>query len=173
MIKMRMSEKEMQEGRRAGIPDAILGKMSIGMELTDRENEIVRSRGKVYVPPHLRAGKKVRPHLRDFLTGLTPKGYKVKFKEIEVEEIRKTSMGYEFVISDKVSPYDEFLGDKIGGVEYLDFEEFTNTFLKQQYSEEEMINIYDELRYSEFTWTPFKLPKPLKIEVQYHVRDWI
>jgi len=69
MVKVlsQMSEKEIAEGRRAGIPENIMGKIVWGMQLEEKEKEIVKSRGKVYVLGHTkeRGMIKVKPQLRD------------------------------------------------------------------------------------------------------------
>jgi len=72
-IQIPMSEKEVREARRSNIPDYIIGKMSQGFELNEREKEKVHSKGKVYVLAHSkeRGRVKVKPQLRDL-----PKGSK-------------------------------------------------------------------------------------------------
>jgi len=60
-----MLPKEIDEGRRAGIPESILGKMARGVGLTVREKNVIIKHGKVYVEGYFKAGRKVRPQLRD------------------------------------------------------------------------------------------------------------
>jgi len=63
---MRMSEKEIAEARRARIPEQIISKMAQGIEPSEREKEIIKKLGKVYVEAHKKNGKWVKPQLRDF-----------------------------------------------------------------------------------------------------------
>jgi len=64
-----MSFKELREGRRVGIPESIIGKMAIGIEPNEREKEIIKNFGKVYVEAHKKDGKWVKPQLRDLPEG--------------------------------------------------------------------------------------------------------
>jgi len=69
VIRIPMEQKEIMEGRRAGIPEQVIGKMSMGHELTENEKEIVRSKGKVYVEAYRKDGTWVKPQLRDLPDG--------------------------------------------------------------------------------------------------------
>jgi len=62
-----MSEKEMEEGRRAGIPNYILGMMVMGLEIGEPMKDVVKRHGKVYVLGHSkeRGQTLVKPQLRD------------------------------------------------------------------------------------------------------------
>jgi len=73
VIRMRMSEKEVVEARIAGIPYEIIGKMSQGQDLSEKEKLVVRSKGKIYVLGHTkdRGQTRVKPQLR----GMTSKQY--------------------------------------------------------------------------------------------------
>ena len=66
-IRLNMSNKEISEGYRAGIPEPIMAKIIQGMQLNEREKEFVRSRGKAYVLGHTkeRGTIKIKPQLRD------------------------------------------------------------------------------------------------------------
>lgn len=66
-----MSSKEIAEGRRVGIPEYLLGKMIYGMDLSEREKEVVKGRGKVYVLGHRKYNGRtvVNPQLRDLPDG--------------------------------------------------------------------------------------------------------
>jgi len=70
-IRLRMDLKEVAEARRAQIPENIIGKMINGLELSDKEKDIVKSRGKVYVLAHTKErGKiKINPQLRNLPVG--------------------------------------------------------------------------------------------------------
>ena len=74
-IRIQMPEKEIAEGRRAGIPEEIIAKISQGLELSGREKKIVRSHGKVYIPAFRKVNMIVRPQLRDlpYKRGRSPK----------------------------------------------------------------------------------------------------
>ncbi len=76
-IKLRMAYKEIVEARRVQIPDNLIGKMSQGFELSDKEKEIVRSKGKVYVLAHTKESGQtlVRPQLRDLPGGKSSKRF--------------------------------------------------------------------------------------------------
>lgn len=65
MARIPMSRKEVEEGYRAGIPYQIMGRISQGFEIADRDKEIVRQHGKVYVESHKRDGKWIKPQLRN------------------------------------------------------------------------------------------------------------
>ena len=62
-----MTEKEIDEARRAGIPENLVSRMGRGSELTEDEREEVRSYGKVYVVSHIRndGETSMKPQLRD------------------------------------------------------------------------------------------------------------
>ena len=61
-----MPKKEMEEARRAGIPESIVGKMSLSRKLTEDEKATVRGYGKVYIPGFMKKDfTLVRPQLRD------------------------------------------------------------------------------------------------------------
>jgi len=77
-----MSEKEVMEGRRAGIPESILGKMIQGYEITDKEKEVIRSKGKVYVLGYTKARGQIRikPQLRNL--------YRYRREQLMVEIIK-------------------------------------------------------------------------------------
>lgn len=62
---VRMSNEEIREARRVGIPPALLVKIINGWKLPSEEMEEIRGYGKVYVPPYKREGVVVRPQLRD------------------------------------------------------------------------------------------------------------
>jgi len=64
-VALPLSQKEINEGRRAGIPESILGKMAQGLELTDREKKWINKYDKVYVVGYVKDGIRVRPQLRD------------------------------------------------------------------------------------------------------------
>lgn len=69
MAKIPMCWKELQEARRVGIPESIIGKMVIGIEPNEKEKEIINKLGKVYVEAHKKNGKWVKPQLRDLPGG--------------------------------------------------------------------------------------------------------
>lgn len=93
-----MSAKEVDEARRFGIPEQIIGKMVQGLELSEREKDIVRDHGKVYV----RAFKKhegktvIKPQIRNIPGSGTHK--KVKGHTVHIHPMMG---GYYFVIRDK------------------------------------------------------------------------
>jgi len=62
-----MTGKEMYEGYKADIPSEIMEKMGSGFTLTDKEREIVRDHGKVYVLSYIKRkeGELIKPQLRD------------------------------------------------------------------------------------------------------------
>lgn len=66
-----MSNKEISEGYRAGIPEQIMAKMIQGMELNENEKEFVKSRVKVYVLGHTKykGQTRIKPQLRDLPGG--------------------------------------------------------------------------------------------------------
>ncbi len=70
-IRIAMNQKELSEGRIAGIPEQLLGKMSMGFELTEKEKKVVKRRGKVYVLGHSkdRGQTLIKPQLRDLPGG--------------------------------------------------------------------------------------------------------
>ena len=68
MARIPMNIKELREAYKIGIPDYIVGKMSIGIEPDFDEKILIRRKGKVYVEAHKREDKWVKPHLRDFTT---------------------------------------------------------------------------------------------------------
>jgi len=61
-----MNNKEITEARRVQIPDFIIGKMAQGYELNEKEKNIVKSKGKVYVLGHATYNGmiKIKPQLR-------------------------------------------------------------------------------------------------------------
>lgn len=67
VYKFPISEKEIVEGRRAGIPEQILSKVEFGIGLTDEEQIIIKKHGKVLVHSHTkeRGTVGVRPHFRN------------------------------------------------------------------------------------------------------------
>lgn len=69
-IPVPMLEKDIREGRRAGIPERIIGKLEKGLTPTKYEKEIIKKHGKVFIPRYLKRVKGrvvggVRPQLRD------------------------------------------------------------------------------------------------------------
>jgi len=89
-----MSSKEIEEGRRAGIPEYLLGKIIYGLDLSEREKEVVHSKGKVYVLGHKKYEGRtiVSPHLRDLHGGsnsLNPSGNLKEKVLTEEEKIEK------------------------------------------------------------------------------------
>lgn len=64
-----MDWKELREARRAGIPESIIGKMIPGYELSEREKELVKGKGKVYVLAHVKDGRWIKQQLRDLPGG--------------------------------------------------------------------------------------------------------
>jgi len=69
MARIPMDWKELQEARRVGVPESIVGKMAIGIEPSEKEKEIINKLGKVYVEAHKKDGKWVKPQLRDLPGG--------------------------------------------------------------------------------------------------------
>ena len=71
VIRISMSDKEINEARRAEIPVQIISKMVQGYELSEREKDIVKSKNKVYVLGHVKdKGKTViKPQLRNLPGG--------------------------------------------------------------------------------------------------------
>ena len=68
MPKIPMSFKELSEARRAGIPVFIIGKMSQGYELSEKEKRTLRVYyNKVYVEAYKKDGKWIKPHLRNLV----------------------------------------------------------------------------------------------------------
>jgi len=65
LIRLNMSEKEIREARRVGIPERIIQKMVREGDLSEREREIVREHGKVFVPGYMKGNTLVRPQLRN------------------------------------------------------------------------------------------------------------
>jgi len=106
-IRLRMDLKEVYEARRAGIPEEIIGKMINGLELTEKEKEIVNEHGKVYVLAHTKErGKvKINPQLRNL-----PGGKRVMVRssnnsgEQSLEEIIAEELGAE-VVKEYDSPF--------------------------------------------------------------------
>lgn len=68
-IRLNMNQKEIAEGRRAGIPEHIIGRMIQGLELSELDKSVVKSHGKVYVEAHKKNGKWIKPQLRDLPGG--------------------------------------------------------------------------------------------------------
>jgi len=64
-IQISMSEKEIREARRVGIPENIISKMDRGIGLYEHEKAIVKQYGKVYVAGYMKEGVRVRPQLRN------------------------------------------------------------------------------------------------------------
>jgi len=64
VVRIPMEQREIMEARRAQIPDNIVGKMAQGYEISEKEKEIVRSKGKVYVEAYRKDGTWVKPQLR-------------------------------------------------------------------------------------------------------------
>ncbi len=97
VIRIAMNQKELYEGRIAGIPEQLLGKMAQGFELSDQEKEIVKKRGKVYVLGHSkdRGQTLIKPQLRDLPGGkvIMPRLTVEEKREIE-EELEEQYMGY-------------------------------------------------------------------------------
>jgi len=61
-----MPKKEMEEARRAGIPESIVSKMTLSRKLTEDEEATVRGYGKVYVPGYMKKDFTfVRPQMRN------------------------------------------------------------------------------------------------------------
>ncbi len=79
-----MAWKELEEGRRLGIPEGIIGKMGQGIEPTEQEKEIIKRLGKVYVLGHAKYRGKIRvkPQLRDL-----PGGRRQSIRSIPKEEV--------------------------------------------------------------------------------------
>ena len=67
-IPIPMTTKELQEARRLGIPSEIISKLSLGVEPSESEKQIIKTYGKEYVGAHERGGKWIKPHLRDYKT---------------------------------------------------------------------------------------------------------
>lgn len=70
-VRLRMSQKEINEAHRSGIPESIIGRMAIGMDLSEQEKKIVNIRGKVYVQAHTKEKGRtlVKPQLRNLPGG--------------------------------------------------------------------------------------------------------
>ncbi len=66
-ISMPMLEKEVKEAQISGVPEPIIYKMVQGLELSDQEKKIVRSKGKVYVLSYTkeRGRTTIKPQLRN------------------------------------------------------------------------------------------------------------
>jgi len=64
---IQMPEKELREARRARIPEEIIAKMMQGLEITEREKDIVNKHGKVYVRAFEKDSGRtmIKPQLRD------------------------------------------------------------------------------------------------------------
>lgn len=104
-----MSQHEIAEGRRAGIPEYLLGKMIYGLDLTEREKEVVKGRGKVYVLGYRKYGGRttVDPQLRDLPRGslfLGNPGHK-----IPKEEFGKPILEERKLLDEKVAEFEEEL----------------------------------------------------------------
>ncbi len=67
-----MEWKELQEARRVGIPESIIGKLGQGIEPSEKEKNIINKYGKEYVSVHTREGNRIKPHLRDFKCVIAP-----------------------------------------------------------------------------------------------------
>lgn len=64
-----MNWKELREARKVGIPENIIGKMIPGYELSEKEKEVVKAKGKVYVLAHFKDGRWIKQQLRDLPSG--------------------------------------------------------------------------------------------------------
>jgi len=98
-IRLPMSEKEVAEARRANIPDYIIGKMSQGLELSDKEKEVVRSKGKTYVVGHTKIEGEVwiRPQLRNLPKPKEKFSWTEYYERLEKEPIKiSTITGRQF-----------------------------------------------------------------------------
>jgi len=69
MARIPMDEKELREARRVGVPERIVGKMAVGIEPNEKEKEIIKKLGKVYVEAHKKDGRWVKPQLRELPGG--------------------------------------------------------------------------------------------------------
>ncbi len=81
----------MYEGYKANIPSEIMEKMGSGFVLTDKEKEIVRQHGKVYVLAYIKRkdGELIKPQLRDLpkrsgLKGNNIGGWKIGKQSIPI-----------------------------------------------------------------------------------------
>jgi len=84
-----MTGKEMYEGYKANIPSEIMEKMGSGFVLTDKEKEIVRKHGKVYVLGYIKRkdGELIKPQLRDLPKGRrsNPKNDRINGKVYDLD----------------------------------------------------------------------------------------
>ena len=60
-----MEYKELREARKIGVSGSVIGKMALGLEPNEKEKEVIRKLGKVYVEAHKKNGKWIKPQLRD------------------------------------------------------------------------------------------------------------
>lgn len=95
-----MSNKELGEARRVRIPESIIGKMAMGYVLTDRERDVVKSKGKVYVEAYRKDGKWIQSQLRNLPSGSS----KSSDRKIRV------MTGYDWKL-EKGQSLDDFLDD--------------------------------------------------------------
>jgi len=88
-----ISEKEINEARRLGIQEDIIGKMAQGIELDSNEHTMIWGKGKVYVSGYQRNGTWVRPQLRKI-----PKKVGIEWLDIEIgrKKMDVTAVGKRF-----------------------------------------------------------------------------
>jgi len=76
---------------------------------------------------------------------------------------------YNFDIPDAQAPYDEYLGDRIGAIG-MDVEDFIETLSRSGYSLGEIEAVLDDLQVAP-RLKHVTLPKPVKLEVTYLIRE--
>ena len=101
-------------------------------------------------------------------SGAIPKGYKLNTKTVTVTRVYRSGIGsYNFDIPDAEAPYDQYLEDKIGAIG-VDITEFITILAANDYSDEEIEEVVDELDIKP-ELERVTLPKPIKLDVDYFV----
>jgi len=66
MARIPMDREEIKEARKIGMPEVIVNKMVEGIEPNEKEKEVIKRYGKVYVGAYKKENVWVKPQLRDF-----------------------------------------------------------------------------------------------------------
>jgi hypothetical protein len=88
-----------------------------------------------------------------------------KVVSVKVKKIQNQKPGIDFLLPMRRDLFDEDMGDYIGAISMSDPEKETEVFINSGYTEDEIMNVWDELRTLPYLGT-MDLPKPVTVDVE-------
>lgn len=88
-----------------------------------------------------------------------------KVVSVKVNKIQNQKPGIDFLLPMRRDLFDEDMGDYIGAISMSDPEKETEVFINSGYTEDEIMNVWDELRTLPYLGT-MDLPKPVTVDVE-------